>query len=134
MKKRLMLKFPAVVVNKPLTYNLIKEFDFTINILQAKISPQEEGKLIVEIENGDENKLKKGINFLQNEGVEVITLSESIIFNNNVCMNCGVCTGVCKAGALKLNDRRELNVIQEKCILCGLCAEVCPVGALELRG
>jgi len=133
LKERLMLKFPAKIVNKPLTYNLIKEYDLTINILQAKISPQEEGKLVVEIENGTEDKLKEGVAFLKNEGVEVVTLTESIIFNNNKCMECGVCTGVCKAGALTLNKDRELNIIQEKCILCGLCVDVCPVNVLELR-
>ena len=132
MEKRLLLKFSADVVNKPLTYNLIKEYDFTINILQAQISPQEEGKLIVEIENGSPQKLNEGINFLQKEGVEVVTLTESIIYNDNKCMDCGVCTGLCKAGALTLNEDRELEITQEKCTLCGLCADVCPVGALKV--
>ncbi len=134
MKKRVMLRFPAGIVNKPLTYKLIKEYNFIINILQAQISPQEEGKLIVEIENGSEEKLNKGLKFLKNEGVEVITLTETISYNNNKCVQCGVCTGVCKAGALKLNEERELVIIQEKCVLCGLCVDVCPVGALTLRG
>ncbi len=133
MKKRLMLKFSAKIVNKPLTYNLIKEYDLTINILQAQISPQEEGKLIIEIKNEREDKLNEGVEFLKNEGVEVVTLTESIIFNNNKCIECGVCTGVCKAGALTLNNERELKIIQEKCVLCGLCVDVCPVNALELR-
>ncbi len=45
-KKRLVLRFPAERVNDPITYVLIKEYDVSINILNADITHGKEGNLL----------------------------------------------------------------------------------------
>jgi L-aspartate semialdehyde sulfurtransferase ferredoxin len=132
-KKRVKLTFHPGIVSKPLSYYLIKRFDIVINILQARIFPQEEGHLIVELLNDDEQHLINGIQYLRDEGVDVRILDETILFDQERCINCGACTGVCKTGALSMDQKTwELVVDQEKCLLCEMCIPVCPVNALSL--
>ncbi|MFW6381254.1 MAG: NIL domain-containing protein, partial [Bacillota bacterium] len=61
MKKRVVLDFPSGIVEKPITYHLIKKYDIVINILQARIFPEEEGRLIIELENRHEQKINQGL-------------------------------------------------------------------------
>jgi coenzyme F420-reducing hydrogenase beta subunit len=52
------------------------------------------------------------------------------IVNNDFCIGCGICAGICPAGALKMifNKYGEYNVQKEDslCSSCGLCLKVCP--------
>ncbi len=134
-KCRVLLTFHAGTVNLPLTYNLIKRFDIVVNILQAKVYPDEEGQLIVEMQNEQSEHIQEGIRYLESEGVTVQRLDEALRFDSDLCFHCGACTGVCKGGALTMApDTWELVVAQEKCLFCGLCIDVCPVKALSLEG
>ncbi|MCI4364274.1 MAG: 4Fe-4S binding protein [Thermoplasmata archaeon] len=47
----------------------------------------------------------------------------------DICVLCGLCTGVCPPGALELEPERLL--VRENCNGCGLCEPYCPVGALS---
>lgn len=133
-KERVLLNFSKDIINQPITSQLIKKYNVTVNILQAQIFPQEEGQLIVELQNENEDDLKQGIDFLKEAGVEVQLLKETINLDKKACMNCGACVGVCKPGALSLNKNTwELEVDQSKCFLCETCISVCPVNALELQ-
>lgn len=132
-KKRLMLNFKAEIVDKPITYDLIKKYDLIINILQAKVFPEEEGQLIVEIQNDKEEHLLEGIKYLEDEGVEVYIIEETIKHDKKNCVDCGSCTAVCKSGALTMDQNTwELKLNQEKCFLCEMCIAVCPVKALSM--
>ena len=132
-KKRLLLNFPPKITDNPITYQLIRKYDIIVNILQAKIFQEEEGQLIVEIQSKSETNLAEGIDYLKSEGVKVTELKESIKLDEEICINCGACTGVCKTGALTLNQETwELEVNQEECLLCEMCISVCPVNALAL--
>lgn len=133
-RKRVMLIFHGGIVGKPIAYQLIKRYDIVINILQARIFPEEDGQLIIEMINEDEKQIIDGINYLEEEGVIVRELSETILFDENSCINCGVCTGVCKTGALTMAQKTwELVVDQEKCLLCEMCIPTCPVNALSME-
>ncbi len=132
-KKRVLLKFPPKITDQPITCQLIRQYDVIVNILQAKIFPEEEGQLILELQNDNKKDLMQGINFLKNTGVKVTILEETIKLDDKNCINCGGCTGVCKTGALTLNKKSwELEVEQDKCLLCEKCISVCPVTALSL--
>ena len=73
-KKRVVLTFPPELTEKPLTYHLVKDFDLAINILRAKITPGEEGKLVLELSNGSEEMIEKGLDFLVKQGgVEAVS-------------------------------------------------------------
>ena len=63
-KKRVVLTYPHDLLDKPLTYHLIKDYDLVVNILKAKITPRAQGLLVLEIE-GDKEKLEEGISYLK---------------------------------------------------------------------
>ena len=133
-KKRVQLVYYPKNVSKPIIYNLINHYDIVINIIQARILPDEEGKLIMDMEADDENYIDGGLNYLVGEGVDVKVLEKSIVYNEDDCIYCGACTGLCKTGALTMNkDTWKLNVDHEKCLLCGMCVEACSVNALSLE-
>ncbi|MBN3038711.1 MAG: (Fe-S)-binding protein, partial [Candidatus Omnitrophica bacterium] len=62
-KKRLVLTFPTELLDQPVTYHLIKDYDLMVNILRANVTADEEGRLIIEI-TGDKASVDKGIKYL----------------------------------------------------------------------
>lgn len=51
-----------------------------------------------------------------------------------VCGGCGVCISVCPYGALSLDERRNVVLVNDVlCEGCGTCAASCPTGAAEMR-
>lgn len=133
-KKRIQLVYHPENVSKPIIYDLIKHFDIVINIIQARILPDEEGKLIMDMETEDINYINRGLEYLTDEGVDVQVLEKSIIYQEEDCIYCGACTGLCKAGALTMDQQTwKLNVDHDKCLLCGMCVSACAVDALSLE-
>jgi len=57
------------------------------------------------------------------------------VVEKGLCMGCGTCLSVCKAGAVSLRESPEglllAEVNADKCTSCGLCARVCPGSHLE---
>jgi ferredoxin len=131
-KKRVVLTFPPKLTEIPLTYKLVKDYDLSINILKAKITPGEEGKLVLELSNGSEQKIKAGIDFLVNQGVIVEPVSKEIVLDETECIQCGACSAVCKPGALSLSERGDLVFNREKCIVCEMCVNACPLRIIKV--
>ncbi|MCG8512736.1 MAG: 4Fe-4S binding protein [Halanaerobiales bacterium] len=132
--RRIELIFKPQAVSKPITYYLVKKFELIPNILQARIFPEEEGQLIMDLKGETEQELQAGIKYLAEEGVEVRVLARSIIHNREKCTDCGACTGVCKTGALTLNrENWELVLADHKCLFCEMCLDACPFQALSLE-
>lgn len=131
-KKRLVLTFPPSLVSKPVTSNLIRDYDLVMNILQARVTPQEEGKLVIDLEGKKEN-LEKGIEYLTELGVHIQPLAQDVVLREEKCTHCTACITICPGGAL-LVDRNTWKVSfdREKCIACGLCIPACPYGAMEI--
>jgi ferredoxin len=132
-KKRVVLTFPPELTEKPITYHLVKDFDLAINILRAKITPGEEGKLVLELSNGSEEMIKKGLDFLVQQGVGVEAVSKEISLTDEDCIHCGACTAVCQPGALQIDpDTGRLHFEKERCIVCELCVPACPLGIIKV--
>lgn len=132
-KKRVVLSFPSELTEKPLTYYLVKDFDLAINILKAKIVPGEEGKVVLELSNGSEEMIQKGLDFLMQQGVKVESLSKEIVLLEDECIHCGACTAVCSSGALQMDQKTgRLLFDREKCIVCELCVPSCPLGIIKV--
>lgn len=129
---RVVLHFPREISNQPIIYQLVKEYDLMFNILQARIDPDEEGLLILELSGLREN-YAEGIKYLQSQGVGFQLLSQDIRRNNERCTDCGACTSICPTEALSMN-REEMTVEfnSAKCIACLLCMRMCPQRAIEV--
>ncbi len=131
-KVGLILKFPPKAVTRPVVCFLAKNFDLTFNILKATITQGKEGIMVLEIE-GPEDKLRSGLEFLKNEGVELIPIAQKVVRNEEKCIHCGFCLAVCPSGALSLK-KPEFKVIfdSSRCTACEHCVKVCTTKAMAV--
>ena len=131
-KRKIVLSFPERIVTKPITYKLVKEFDLEFNIIRAEITPDIEGKMVIELK-GDKEQIENAIKYLIDIKVSVQEASKDILIDMDSCVDCGVCTSVCITQALGMDKKtRKLVFNQEKCILCGLCLDCCPIEAIKV--
>lgn len=50
------------------------------------------------------------------------------------CLGCGDCVEACQFGALSMDEKTGLPVVdEEKCVACGACVKACPKSIIELR-
>lgn len=132
-KRKLVLSFPENIVTKPITYKLVKEFNLEFNILRAEITPNMEGKMLIEL-RGDKAQIDQAIEYLTDTGVSVQEAAKDIIIDRNQCVDCGVCTSICITQALTLDHKSfKLKFDKDKCILCELCLDCCPVSAIKVH-
>lgn len=131
--KRIVLTFPHKLLDKPVVYKLVKDFDLVFNILQAKISPKEEGVLVLELTGKKEN-YAKGVKYLTELGVNIQPLSKDVTRDEDRCTHCGACIAVCPTDALYI-DKSTMKVVfdSEKCIACELCVKACPPRAMVVK-
>ena len=66
----LILQFSREVVDQPLIYRLVKDFNLEFNMLKAAINPQQEGVLVMEL-RGHPQDFRRGLKFLKDAGVKV---------------------------------------------------------------
>lgn len=129
---RIVLVFPKDIVDKPYTYHLVKDYNLVINILMAKISPEEEGILVIEVD-GKKTDFENGIKYLKGFGVKILPLVKEVERDKNRCYNCGACLAVCPSGALHINKSNWfVDFDENKCILCGACVKGCPTRAIKI--
>ncbi|MCJ7605025.1 MAG: 4Fe-4S binding protein [Dehalococcoidales bacterium] len=131
--KRIVLRFPKRLVERPIVYHLVKDYDLEFNILKASITPEQEGLMILELK-GNRAEYDKGIGYLIKAGVKIESLSEEVTRNEDRCTSCGACITVCPTGAFRTDPAtREVLFDNEKCIACGLCIPACPPRAMEVH-
>jgi len=131
--KRIVLHFPKRLVERPIIYRLVKDYDLEFNILKASITPEQEGLLVLELK-GNQTEYDKGIDFLIKAGVKIQSLSQDVTRNDERCTHCGACVTVCPTGAFSLEPKTRLVIFEnEKCIACGLCIPACPPRAMEVH-
>ncbi len=131
-KRKFNLYFVPELVNEPITYILVKDFDLKFNILRAEVM-EKGGQLLIEVD-GKPAQITKGVAYLQNMGVKVEELNEFVTKDEERCTNCGMCVSICPADAIEM-DREGWKVIfhLDKCIACGLCVSSCPPRAMKLK-
>ncbi len=124
--KRIVLTFPHNLLDKPVVYKLVKDYNLTFNILQARVTPEEEGLLILEL-SGKKEDYDKGVKYLTDLGVKIQPLSKDVIRDEDKCTHCGACVVICPTGALEVDrDTMKVNFDSKKCIACELCVKTCP--------
>ena len=131
--KKIVLRFPKRLVDRPIIYKLVKDFDLEFNILKASITPEQEGLLVLELK-GNQAEYDKGIDFLLKAGVKIQSLSQDVTRNETKCTNCGACITICPVNAFRIDAKTRVVVFDnEKCIACGACIPACPPRAMEVH-
>ncbi|QFZ92037.2 NIL domain-containing protein [Synechococcus elongatus] len=130
MKKRVTLTFPRRIVQMPITYRLATEFNVAANIIRAQITPNQSGKLVVEL-SGDIDALEAAIDWMGTQDISVSLTTAEIVIDRDRCVDCGLCTGVCPTGALRLDPKTfQLQFDRPRCSVCEQCIPACPVQAI----
>jgi formate hydrogenlyase subunit 6/NADH:ubiquinone oxidoreductase subunit I len=133
LKDKVVCYFSAAQSEQPIIYRLVKNYDLIVNILKADINPQKEGYLVTELE-GERAKYEEGILFLKNLGVIVEPLSETVMWDEDTCIQCGACASFCPTEALSIDrDSMEVSFDNSKCVICEMCLECCPTRAIRLH-
>ena len=67
--KKIVLHFPHRIADQPIVYKLVKDYGLDFNILKASITPEEGGRLVLEL-SGDDRNYQQGIQYLTEAGVK----------------------------------------------------------------
>ncbi len=133
MKKRVTLTFPKNTVHLPIAYRLAKDFNIAANIIRAQVAPNQVGKLVVQLQ-GDIDEIDAAIEWMREIEIQVSQMSGEIAIDENLCVDCGLCTGVCPTEALTLDqDTFRLKFLRSRCVVCEQCIPTCPVEAISIN-
>lgn len=131
--KKLVLKFPHKLVDQPIVYKLVEDYHLVFNILKARVTPNEEGLLVLELTGKKEN-YASGVKYLTGLGVHIQPLSQDITRDEKRCTHCGACVTICPTRALVINPKTRLvDFDPSKCIACELCVKACPPRAMKVK-
>ena len=128
--RKLMLAFPTCECEKPIVYHLVRDYDLIINIFRAKVMPNEAGYLVLDVTGTQEN-IEKALEFVKTFDVTVNFTGKGLVWDEQLCTDCGNCLTHCPTDALYVPDRTTMKVVfdEKKCIECLACIPVCPYGA-----
>jgi len=76
-KKRIVLNYPSRLVDQPVISKLVKDYDLIVNIMRARITPKEEGRLVLEL-TGKRAGMEAGFKYLSEIGVKVQPLAQDV--------------------------------------------------------
>jgi L-aspartate semialdehyde sulfurtransferase ferredoxin len=76
-RMRVRLTFPASLVQEPVLYRLVKDFDILINIRRADVKA-DWGWVMLEME-ADEATLQRGVTWLKERGVQVDPIERDVV-------------------------------------------------------
>jgi len=128
--KKLMLFFPRWESEKPIIYHLVKDHNLVVNVYRARITPEEEGYLLLDV-TGTEGDIQRGIDFVRTFDVTINDTDKGVARDKDRCTHCGHCVVHCPTGALYIivEATREVGYSEEDCIECLACIRVCPYAA-----
>ena len=76
-RMRVRLTFPTHLIQEPIVYRLVKDFDIVINIRRADVKA-DHGWMALELD-GDEAALERGVRWLKEAGVQVDPLERDVM-------------------------------------------------------
>ncbi len=133
MQKKIVLYFPANVVEHPFIYHLIKDYNWKVSLLKAAINPRKEGRMVLEV-TSSEDEYHRGIEYMQSSGVTISHLKQEIVWVEERCTQCGACAVICPTKALAVErPSMRITFADSKCIVCEHCLKACPARAVEAR-
>lgn len=128
------LKFQRSLIEKPIVSRAIKETDVEVNILQAHVTPEEDGQMFV-IFRGTRDVVDRAIAYLRDQAVTVILPTKNLFWIEDRCVHCTACVGQCPSAAFTVDPPSgEVRFDGGRCIGCKLCIPACSYAALESVG
>ena len=76
-RMRVRLTFPSELVQEPVVYHLVKDFDIVTNIRRADVKA-DHGWMVLEIE-GAQERLEEGVAWLRKQGVQVDPIERDVV-------------------------------------------------------
>ena len=130
--KKLLLYFPKCETEKPIVYHLVKDYDLVVNIFRAKVTPEEDGYLVLDV-TGSATDIERAIVWVSSFDVRVDEANKGVSRSEDSCTSCGNCLTHCPTDALAVHDRGTMTVVFDSglCIECLSCIPVCPFAALR---
>ncbi|WP_457613551.1 4Fe-4S dicluster domain-containing protein [Methanocaldococcus sp.] len=129
MRKKVYYWTDSEHINKPVISDTILNTGVKINILKAKVEPQE-AFLILEL-FGDEETIKKALDYLSKFG-EVEEITKVIKRDMEKCVHCGCCITQCPINVIYMDDDYNVIFKEEECVGCKNCFKACPFQAIEI--
>jgi L-aspartate semialdehyde sulfurtransferase ferredoxin len=128
--QKLMLFFPKCECEKPIIYHLVKDYDLIVNVYRAKVTPEEEGYLVLDV-TGTPANIEEGMAFVRTFNVAINHTGKGVTRDEDRCAHCGQCVVHCPTKALCMPDKATRQVVynEAECIECLACIRVCPFGA-----
>jgi ferredoxin len=128
--KKFLFWFPKSETEKPIVYHLVKDYNLIINIFRAKVTPEEEGYLVLDV-TGKEKDIQRGLDYVKTFNVSINEGGRGLRWDPDRCTHCGNCIPHCPTEALYIPDRSSMRVVfkEELCIECLSCVENCVYGA-----
>jgi len=128
--RKIFLYIPKSEIESPIIYQLVKEHNLVVNIYRAKVTPEEEGYLSLEITGTDED-MEHAYSYLGELEVKVHAGDIGLQWDAEQCAHCGNCIVHCPTGALHYvnKDNRTVGFNEEKCVECLACLPNCPFAA-----
>ena len=75
---RLRLTFPPALIQEPILYRLVKDFDIVINIRRADVKA-DYGWVVLELDAPEEGTLERGVKWLKSKGVQVDPIERDVV-------------------------------------------------------
>jgi ferredoxin len=128
--KKLMLFFPKCECEKPIIYHLVKDYNLIVNVFRAKVTPEEEGYLVLDV-TGTEKDIEQAMAFVKTFNVSINYTGKGVTWDEDRCTHCGHCITHCPTAALCIADAatRRVGFNEADCIECLACIRVCPFNA-----
>ncbi len=124
-------QFPKSLMDRPIICRVIRDFDIEVNILQARITPEEDGHMFA-IVRGRKSAVDGAFAYLKKNAVRVILPARNLVWDEEACSHCGACVGQCPSSAFAIDSATgRIGFDSEKCIACGLCIPACAYKAIE---
>lgn len=115
-------------VQDPVIARVILDTGVTMNVDRANIDATN-GEIVLEVPADACARVARAFEL---QGASVSVLEHPIIRDDDECIHCGACIGVCPVQVFSFNPDWSVAMDESKCIQCDTCITACPHAALRV--